>query len=257
MSEELKILIIFTIWLFSAYFGSFSSWGVSALSIALMTMIGIPPQMAGITFKLGKIGDTLGGLYHFHKGWHIRGEYVLFGGLALMTGSFLGSYIITTLSDTIMYFGCGISMIVLTTISYLKKEKNTKKQMISPLRATMGYVTYFVLAIVGNMFPAGSGVWYYFANTLILKLTPIESKWIASVLAIFWFVGTFFGILTAGMYNFPWAIALALGMFVWWYLGTKHMIHIGDIKLEKILLSTIFLFALYFLYLGYNSWSSI
>lgn len=253
MSQELLTFLIFLIWLFSAYFGSFSSWWVSAISIALMVLTGIPPQMAGITFKLGKIGDTLGWLYHFHKWWHIRREYVIGWGLALMSGSLLGSYIITTLSDTIMYFGCGMSMLVLTVISYLKKEKNNQKRTISRPREYIGYSVYFLLSILGNMFPAGSGVWYYFSNTLILRLTPIESKWIASVLAIFWFIGTFLGILIGGMYNFIWAWALALGMFIGWYLGTKHMISLGNIRLEKVLLSTIFIFALYFVYLGYNS----
>ena len=54
------LYFIFFIGIISAYFGSFSSGGVSALSIALMASLGMPPQMAGITFKLGKIGDTLG-----------------------------------------------------------------------------------------------------------------------------------------------------------------------------------------------------
>jgi uncharacterized membrane protein YfcA len=71
-----------------------------------MVMMGIPPQMAGITFKLGKIGDTLGGLYHFHKGGHIPRYLILGGGIALMSGSFLGSYIIVSLSDTVVYLGC-------------------------------------------------------------------------------------------------------------------------------------------------------
>lgn len=131
-----------------------------------------------------------------------------------MMGSFLGSYIITTLSDTVMYFGCGLSMMILTLISYMKKEKNIKRQTISRPREYIGYIVYFLLSIVGNMFPAGSGVWYYFANTFILKLTPIESKGIASVLAIFWFVGTFSGILIAGIYSLIWAFVLALGMFI-------------------------------------------
>lgn len=59
MSEELKTFIIFLIGLFSAYFGSFSSGGVSVLGVGLLTMLGISPQMATITFKIGKIGDVL------------------------------------------------------------------------------------------------------------------------------------------------------------------------------------------------------
>jgi uncharacterized membrane protein YfcA len=71
MSEELKIFIIFLIGLFSAYFGSFASGGVSVLGVGLLTFLGISPQMASITFKIGKIGDVLGGVFLFHKNGHI------------------------------------------------------------------------------------------------------------------------------------------------------------------------------------------
>jgi uncharacterized protein len=249
MSEELKLFLIFLIWLISAYFGSFSSWGVSAISIGLMVTMGIPPQLAGITFKLGKIGDTLGWLYHFHKGGHIPKHLIFWGGLALMTGSFLGSYLIVQLSDTIVYIGCGLSMLTLAVISLIRKT--SKPQKVSIARRYIGFLGYFILSIVGNMFPAGSWVWYYFNNTLILRLSPLESKGIASVLAIFWFIGTFAGIMTAGIYEISWAIALAIGMFIGGYFGTEHIIKIGNAKLERILLMTIVFFALYFLYLGF------
>ena len=252
MSEELKIFIFFLIWLFSAYFGSFSSWGVSALSIGMMVMFGVPPQMAGITFKLGKLGDNLGWLILFHKHWHIPRRFVLWWGIALLFGSFLGSYLIISIPDVIMYLGCWVSMLLLTIVSIFKKEK--KWAHISKVREYIGYGTYFVLSIVGNLFPAGSGVWYFFNNTLILKLSPLESKWIASVLALFWFVGTLFGILIAGQYNIAWAISLGLGMFIWWYFGTKHIIKIGNDILKNFLLVSITLSAFYFLYLAYNSW---
>lgn len=253
MFKEYMIPIVFFIWLFSAYFGSFSSGGVSAISIGLMTILGIPPQMAGITFKLWKIWDTLGGLYLFHKGWHIPKRFVLWWGIALMLGSFLGSYLIVSIPDPIMYLGCGVSMLLLAIVSFFKKP--TVWSTISKPREYIWYCTSFLLAVVGNLFPAGSGVWYYFSNTLILRLTPIESKWLASVLTFFWFTGTFFGIITRGQYMISWALALASWMFIWWYFGTKHIIKIGNKSLQYILLAAITIFALYFLYLAYTSWN--
>lgn len=252
MSSESAIFIFFCIWLFSAYFGSFSSWWVSSLSIAFMVMLGIPPQMAGITFKLGKIGDTLGGLILFHKHWHIPRRFIFWWGIALFLGSFLGSYLIVSIPDTIMYLGCWLSMLILTIVSLLKKEH--KWTHISRGREYVGYGMYFLLSIVGNLFPAGSGVWYFFNNTLILRLSPLESKWIASVLAIFWFFGTLFWILAAGQYNLVWAVSLWLGMFIGWYIGTRHIIKIGNSVLQNLLLTSIMIFAFYFLYLAYNSW---
>jgi hypothetical protein len=92
-----------------------------------------------------------------------------------------------------MYIGSGASMFVLAIVSVYKKELPSSN--ISKVREYIGYVVYFFLSVLGNLFPAGSGVWYYFTNTLLLRLSPIESKGIASVLALFWFPGTLLGIL--------------------------------------------------------------
>ena len=46
----------------------------------------------------------------------------------------------------------------------------------------------------------------------------------AAVLSVFWFIGTFFGIMATGKYVISWGIALALGMFIGGYFGTKHII---------------------------------
>lgn len=213
-----------------------------------MTLLGISPQLAGITFKLGKIWDNVWWLILFHKHGHIPKKYVLGWGIALFCGSFLGSYLIANLSDVVMYLGSWFSMFVLAIVSVYKKELPSSN--ISKVREYIGYIVYFFLSVLGNLFPAGSGVWYYFTNTLIFRLSPIESKGIASILSLFWFVGTFAWIMVAGFYNISYAVALGLGMFVWGYLGTKHLIYLGNNFLKRTILVSIFLFALYFIYKG-------
>jgi uncharacterized membrane protein YfcA len=113
MSEELKIFIIFLIGVISAYLGSFTSGGASAISIALMVMIGIPPQMAGITFKLGKVGDRIGGIFLLGKHGYIPKKHILGGGIAVVTGGFIGSYFISQIPEAIMYLISGVSMLFL------------------------------------------------------------------------------------------------------------------------------------------------
>lgn len=250
MTEEVKVVVIFLIGLFSAYFGSFSSWGVSAVSIGLMVLFGVPPQMAGITFKLGKIGDNLGWLLLFHKHGYIPKRFILKWGLTMLVGSFIGSYFIITIPDAIMYLGCWLSMFVLAIVSFFRRE--LEWEVISRKREFLGYFGYFVLSIIGNLFPAGSWVWYYFNNTLILRLSPLEAKGIASVLSFFWFIGTLSGILLAWVYHIVWAIALGVGMLIGGYFWTKHIIKIGNHTLRNILLSTIILFSVYFLYLAFH-----
>jgi hypothetical protein len=62
--------------------------------------------------------------------------------------------------------------------------------------------------MIGNLFIAGSGVWYYFANTLILRLSTLEAKGIATAMSLFWFAGTLLSIIVQGQFNFSWGIAL-------------------------------------------------
>lgn len=59
-----------------------------------------------------------------------------------------------------------------------------------------------------------------------------------------------------GQYIISLAIAFGIGMFIGGYFGTKHIIKLGNEIFRDILLISIVIFALYFLYLAYNSWSN-
>ncbi len=253
MSEELKLFIIFFIGIFSAYFGSFSSWGVSVLWIGFLTILGIPPQMATITFKLGKIGDILGGIYLFYKNGNIPTKYLLGWGILSILGSFLGSYFIFSIPDFIIYGVSALSMMLLTGVSFWRWKGKKNLEKISKKREYSYYGCLFFLTMIGNLFIAGSGVWYYFVNTFVLKLSSLEAKGIATAMSIFWFVGTLLGVIAQGRYVVSWALALGLGMFIGGYFGTKHIIRLWNKIFRNLLLISIMIFALYFAFLAYNS----
>ena len=148
------LLYIFVIWIISSYFGSFSSWGVSVLWVWLLTLLGIPPQLATITFKLGKIGDVLGWLFLFHKGGHIPTKYILKWALGSILWSFLGSYIIFSIPDQIIYFVSALSMMLLAWVALLKKSGIKIDQPLSKKRENFYYVVLFFLTLIGNIFIA-------------------------------------------------------------------------------------------------------
>lgn len=73
-------------------------------------------------------------------------------------------------------------------------------------------------------------------------------------MSVFWFIGSFLAIMVRGQYVVSAAIAFGLGMFIGGYFGTKHVIKIGNRIFRNLLLVSIVLFALYFLYSAYNSY---
>ncbi len=253
MSEELKIFIFFLIWLISAYLWSFSSGWVSVLWVGLMTAVGMGPQMASITYKLWKIGDVLGWLYHFHKSGNIPTRFLWIGWVVSIFGSFIGTYFIFSLPDWIIYAVSAVSMILLTTISLVKKVWIHASSYISKRRERLYYVCLFCINIFGNFFIAGSGVWYYFNNTFIIKLPALMAKWLSSAMSVFWFIGSFIAIIVQGQYIISLAIAFGIGMFLGGWFGAKDIIKLGNDILRNVLLFSIILFVLYFIYLAYNS----
>ena len=255
MPEELKIFLIFLIGIFSAYFGSFSSWGVSVLGVGLMTALGMSPQMASITYKLGKIGDVLGWLYQFHKSGNIPTRFLWIGGVVSIFGSFLGTYMIFAIPDWIIYGVSAISMILLTITAIIQKAWIHTSSHVSKRREYFYYVWLFCLNIFGNIFIAGSWVWYYFNNTFVIKLPTLMAKWLATAMSVFWFIGSLAAIIVRGQYVISAALAFGIGMFIGGWFGTKHVITLGNDIFRKILLISIILFALYFLYLAYNSFA--
>jgi uncharacterized membrane protein YfcA len=253
MIFDIQTFAIFLVGIFSAYFGTFTSGGVSVLGVGLLTLLGIGPQLATITFKFWKIGDTLWWLYLFYKNGHIKSRFLLLGGIMVLCGSFLGSYIIFSISSWIIYAVSALSMLVLVVVSYYKKTGAEPITHISQRRVYMYYFALFCLSFFGNIFIAGSGVWYYFNNTFILRLSALEAKWTATAMTIFWLIGTLSGVILQWQYNLVWWISLALGMLIWGYLGTRHIISLGNDIFRRILLVSIVIFAFYFFYLAYTS----
>ena len=255
MPEELKIFLIFLIGIFSAYFGSFSSWGVSVLGVGLMTAFWLSPQLASITYKLGKIGDVIGWLYLFHKSGNIPTRFLWIGSVVSVVGSFLGTYMIFTIPNWIIYLVSAISMLLLTLTAMIKKSWVHTSTYVSKRREYLYYVWLFCLNIFGNIFIAGSWVWYYFNNTFIIKLPALMAKWLSSAMSVFWFIGSLAAIIVRWQYDISLALAFGIGMFIGGWFGTKHIIKLGNDIFRKILLVSIVIFALYFLYLAYNSFA--
>lgn len=67
-------------------------------------------------------------------------------------------------------------MIVLAIVSWYKKSGIQPQEKISKKREYLYYLCLFCLTFVGNLFIAGSGVWYYFVNTFVIRLSSLEAK---------------------------------------------------------------------------------
>jgi len=256
MTEELKIFLIFIIGLIASYLGAFVTGWVSTLSIAMMTALWLTPQLASITFKLGKIWNGIALIRQYHKAKLLRKEYVLWLSIASFIGAILWSFFIMQIPSIFIYLVSGCSMLALLYIDIKKSSSvivHSQPQELSRPRRIIGYILEFIATALANLSPAASGAWFYYIRTFVLRLSPLESKAIWSFVSIPWFVGTFIGIFLAGQYVIAYGIALAIGMYIWAHYGAKKSLQISEEKLRNFIRIFILISSFYFLYLAYNS----
>ena len=70
-------------------------------------------------------------------------------------------------------------MLILAGVSFVKnlrKNPHIEYEEVSKSREWAYRIVLLFLTFFGNIFIAGSGVYYYFANTLILRLSPLRAK---------------------------------------------------------------------------------
>ena len=79
---------------------------------------------------------------------------------------------------------------ILALVSYFRGTRIHHIDNLSKKREYLYYICLFFLTMIGNLFIAGSGVWYYFVNTFVLRLSSLEAKGIATAMSLFWFIGT-------------------------------------------------------------------
>ena len=143
----------------------------------------------------------------FYRNGHIPTQFLWIGSVVSIVGSFLGTYFIFSLPSWLIYGVSALSMILLTITSVVRKSRYHAVSQPSKKREYLYYFCLFFLNIFGNFFIAGSGVWYYFNNTLLIKLPALKAKGLSAAMSVFWFIGRFMAILVRGQYVLSWAIA--------------------------------------------------
>lgn len=252
MTEELKVFLIFLIGILASYFGNFTSGGIWSIAIGSMSLLWIGPQMAWAVFKIGKFWNALSGVFVHRSAWTIPKDLVFWSWVCLMFWAFLVSYLIFSVPEKLIYGVSGITMLLVTAISLYKKPREHREH-ISEMRKRFGYWLYFLLSIIGNIFLAGSGVWYYFVNQYVFRLTAIESRGLSFATNPFWTVWSFLGLYVAWWLNLLYWGALLLWMMIGGYFSAKHLLKFWNAILEKIILITVLLLAFRFLYLAFFS----
>lgn len=225
MALELQVLIIAVGGFFLGIVSGIVSGGIGSIMVPLAIAVGLPPQIAVGTLKMGGLGAAFGGLTVFWKSGHVRKDIlrvmVPIGiSVGLMT-PFIFQRIDSETFQTIL----GIVLIIMAPTLLIKKKELLKP---SRKRRGVGYVLYSFVLFLQAVFGSGAGSLANFILILLFGTTKLETNATKRAVTAFLVPITFVGLLLTGYVSLIHGIPLLIASFIGTHIGSKIALKQGE-----------------------------
>lgn len=141
----MDLLLLFSIGLFSSFFGNFASGTTSALSLSGLLAFGLPSYTALATHRLGLFGFDLGGIKEYVK--HNKVDWNLIPTLSLIgiVAAIIGSNIILSVDQELLSKLIGIVILFFIPIMFIKPQLGIVKTKVTQTKQKIGFFSTFLL----------------------------------------------------------------------------------------------------------------
>jgi hypothetical protein len=235
MQEILKIFVVLLIGGITGFIDSTVGSGGS-VSIPSLIFIGLPPQVAIATDRLGSVGQTAAALLKFWKSGKIRWRYIPVFIIISLVGTAIGASILLSIDPKILQKLIGIILLILLPIPFLKNKLGLKRQETHVIKKIVGFIIYFFLNIFNGFLGVGAGGINYFNSIIFFGFTFIESN---ATQIIPWFLLSVFSLATyarGGIVDYKTGTILLIGMIIGGYIGAHIALKKGELWVKRLFL---------------------
>ncbi|MBP6921467.1 sulfite exporter TauE/SafE family protein [Candidatus Gracilibacteria bacterium] len=229
-------IFIFFIGLFGSIIGS-AGGGSALISMPLLTLLGITPNQAIATAKVGALGTLLSGLYSFARAGKvdkkIGGVCALFG----LMGSIVGGYILIHINASLLEGIFGIcTLIIILLMAFKKRIYATKIKLPHFLighRYTMGYFSFFLVGIWGGLL-AGQAIIATFVLVEVFGKSFTEASGTRKLTGLTIALGAIGVYIFGDVIRWDYGFAMLGGTLLGGYLGSEFSLKKGEKFIEII-----------------------
>ncbi|MBI3577522.1 TSUP family transporter [Candidatus Gottesmanbacteria bacterium] len=234
------LLLVFLIGLAAGFVDSTVGSG-GLISIPGLIFLGLPPQVAIATDRLGSAGQTAAALLTFWKAKKIRWNYVIPFTFLAIIGSYLGARLLITIDPKMLEKIIGLMLVVVLPFLFLKKSLGTTRKKTNIVQKIIGFVNYFFIMIYNGFFGTGSGPFAIFNTMYFFGFTVIESN---ATGIIPWFALSILSLVVfaqSGIIDWQKGIIFLAGMAAGGWLGARVAVTKGDVWVKRLFVVVVIL----------------
>ena len=222
--DTLPLVVIFVGGIVTGILSGISGGGAGMLIVPLMIAVGLPPQQAVATAKMGALGSAFGGLSVFRRSGYIRKDIVkVMLPIAVIIGV-SAPLVFIKLDGEIMQRIIAVILLLMVPTLFIRKKVTTHSRR----KKGLGYVLYSVILTIQALFGSGVGSLSLFVMTLLFGTNKIEANATKRAITAIMTPLTFIGLLIAGFVHLIYGLALVSGGFIGTHIGSKIAIKKGD-----------------------------
>ena len=249
MPEIITYVSVFLIGLFANFIGSMVGSG-GLLIISFLVFIGLPPQIAIATNKLGTFGLYIGATPKFLKAKKIHWKYVPIFILISLLGAYIGANILLSISNEILTKIIGIIVLLMVPILLIKNNLGVKHHKVNAIKKLIGYFAYFLIMIFAGFFGGGAATLMFFSLMFFFGFTINEANGTTTIPWLFLSLASLIIFAINGIVDYGLGITLLIGSIIGGRIGAHTAIEKGNKWVKAIFIGMLIISGIKFLFFG-------
>jgi len=203
--------------------------GGGLISIPLLILLGLPPQIAVATDRFGSLGYAASSTYKFLKSRKIVFSYILPLAIISSIGGLIGAKILIDIDKALLVKIIGIAIALLLPLVFLKKDAGIEKKKTGSKKMLFaGFLLYFLIAVYDGFLGAGAGFLIAYLFIFVFGLTYIEANATEKIPFLFNAIVSISVFVGHHIINYPFGIAMMAGTLIGGYIGANTAVKRGD-----------------------------
>lgn len=244
MSEVQEILLLLGIGFLAGVINTLAGGG-SLLTLPLLIFLGLPPNVANATNRIGVWFNAFFAMRGFRSKGVDIGTYGIWLGIVALFGAPLGSFIAVDIKGET--FNKILAVLIVFIIAYMvfeNKQSGSNYEKMDTRSKVLGYIAFFGIGVYGGFIQAGVGYLIMSSLSLIHKFDMVKINMIKALSVVIYTLSAIGIFIFYDLINWELGIALAVGSSLGGWLTSRWSTKINDKYLRYFVMVTAFAFAI-------------
>jgi hypothetical protein len=231
----IDFIVVFSAGAAASSFGTLVGGG-GLITVPTLLFLGLPPQNAIATNRLGMMGLLFAGWYKFHKKGYVDYRIGMLIGIPTLLGAILGANLILQISEPILKRTVAMLTIVVLVIVMTKPQLGIERSIrtIRRPQSIVDAVISFFIGIYGGFYGPACGTFYSYILLLLFGQSYLEAAGTWKIPGLLFSVAAVTIFATSELILYSQATVLFFGSFVGSYVGAHYADLIGNVWIKRL-----------------------